>query len=235
MKINEVNLIKGNVEYHKQLNDLVWFENSMNPKVRRALLNIAKIFVEYLDIKDFKISDIVLAGSMANYNYTKYSDFDLHIVTNYQDLGCDDLAETLYKAKKQIWNDLHDINIYDHEVELYVEDVKTPPVSGGIYSILKNRWVKEPERIDPSYSQRAVNIKAQSLIDAISKTLKSADSDNDFQRLIDKIRKMRQSGLDTGGEFSTENLAFKIIRNLGWMEKLYQGLVDFQDQKLSIG
>ena len=235
MKINELNLIKGNIEYRRELNPDVWFNNELNPKVRQALLKISKIFVEYLDIKNFKISDIVLTGSMANYNYTDYSDFDLHVVTNYQDLGCDDLAEVLYRAKKQIWNDQHDITIYGHDVELYVEDSRTPPISGGIFSILKNHWIKEPEHIDPKYSKRAVNVKAQSLIDAISKTLKSADSDNDFQRLIDKIRKMRQSGLDKGGEFSTENLAFKIIRNLGWIEKLHNGLTDFQDQKLSIG
>jgi hypothetical protein len=35
-----------------------------------------------------------------------------------------------------------------------------------------------------------------------------------------KLCKFRQSGLEKGGEFSTENLAFKLLRRAGYMEKL---------------
>jgi hypothetical protein len=45
---------------------------------------------------------------------------------------------------------------------------------------------------------------------------------------------MRQSGLDAGGEFSTENLAFKIIRNKGYLTRLYKNKNSKFDQELSL-
>jgi hypothetical protein len=60
----------------------------------------------------------------------------VHVVTRYQDLECNDLAEAFYRAKKEIWNSNHDIVVHGHDVELYVEDAEQPPVSEGIYSLL---------------------------------------------------------------------------------------------------
>jgi hypothetical protein len=45
---------------------------------------------------------------------------------------------------------------------------------------------------------------------------------------------MRQAGLDAGGEFSTENLAFKIIRNKKFLDKLYKTKNSKVDQELSL-
>ena len=41
-----------------------------------------------------------------------------------------------------------------------------------------------------------------------------------LERLKDKIKKMRIAGLETGGEFSTENLAFKLLRRRGELNTL---------------
>ena len=129
---------KANIGYHKQLNPAAWKDGSLHREVRLRLLTIAKIFVKYLEIPNFKVEDVVLTGSMANFNWTKFSDFDLHIVTDYDSLECDDIAEAFYNAKKRIWNDEHNITINGHEVEMYIEDSATPPVSQGIFSILNN-------------------------------------------------------------------------------------------------
>jgi hypothetical protein len=56
----------------------------------------------------------------------------------------------------------------------------------------------------------------------------------DITRLQDKIRLMRQAGLDASGEFSTENLAFKIIRNKKFLDKLYKTKNQKVDQELSL-
>ncbi len=97
--------VAGNVAYNEQLSPLAWEGNELRLPVRVALLKAAKFFTDYLDIPNFRVIDVVLTGSMANYNYTKYSDFDLHVITRYSDLECDDLAEAFYRAKKSIWND----------------------------------------------------------------------------------------------------------------------------------
>ena len=72
--------------YHDSLNPAAWDDAELRPEVRARLLEIAKVFVGYLEIPDFKVIDVVLTGSMANYNYTNYSDFDIHVVTRYSDL-----------------------------------------------------------------------------------------------------------------------------------------------------
>jgi hypothetical protein len=223
---------KANIGYHKQLNPAAWDGDSLHRQVRLRLLTIAKIFVKYLEIPNFKVEDVVLTGSMSNYNWTKFSDFDLHIVTDYAALECDDIAEAFYKAKKRIWNDQHDITINGHEVEMYVEDSATPPVSQGIFSILNNQWVSKPTFNPPKINDGAITAKASAIAQLIDKSL-GGDPD-DLATVKDKIYKMRQAGLDANGEFSTENLAFKILRNQGYLDKLQKAQTQAQDRRLSI-
>jgi hypothetical protein len=226
-------LVKTNVAYHTELNPKAWDNGQLRPEVRERLLQIATIFIDYLDIPNFDALDIVLTGSIVNYNYTRYSDFDLHIVTRYADLRCDDIAAAFYRAKKEIWNNQHDIMIRGHEVELYVEDVEEPPVSGGVYSVVNDRWIKKPSYNPPKINDRAVNDKANDLINRITQAINSNDT-NEIERLRTKIRNMRRSGLDTAGEFGVENLAFKIVRNLGYLDKLSTAYTQQQDRDLSI-
>lgn len=225
--------VKGNVAYHEQLNPRAWAGDQLRPEVQVKLLQIAKRFVEYLEIPGFRVLDVVLTGSMANYNWTQYSDFDIHVVTNYADLQCDDLAEAFYQAKKKIWNDAHDITIHGHEAELYVEDINEPPVSAGMYSLLHDEWIKKPSYNPPEIDDAAVNSKVQDLVKQIEVALKSDQAD-DVQRVTNKIRQMRRSGLDSAGEFGTENLAFKVLRNLGYLDRLSKAYLHRQDNELSI-
>ena len=225
--------VKATVAYHKALNPVAWNDTQLRHEVRYKLLQIAKIFVDYLEIPNFKVVDVVLTGSMANYNWTKFSDFDIHVVARYSDLQCDNLAEAFYKAKKQIWNHDHDITIRGHEAELYVEDVKSPPVSGGVYSILNNQWVKKPDYNPPKIDDRNVNVKVEHLKHQIDDAISSNNS-NELKRIKDKIAKMRKNGLEATGEFGVENLAFKVLRNLGSVEKLITAYHQQQDRELSL-
>jgi hypothetical protein len=225
-------LTKGSIAYHDTLNQDVWSGNELRIDVRYKLLEIAKRFVEYLNVPDFKLVDVILRGSLTNYNYTQYSDFDLHIVTDYAALDSD-ITEPFYMAKKKIWNDEHNITIKGHEVELYVEDRDEENISQGMYSVLDNRWHNQPKYQQPNIDDRAVNSKARDLMTQINRAIR-AGSVEDITRLQDKIRNMRQSGLDAGGEFSTENLAFKIIRNKGYLTRLYKNKNSKFDQELSL-
>ena len=226
--------VKNNVAYHQELNPVAWDNNAMVPEVRERLLEIAERFVHYLEIPNFKVEDVVLTGSMANYNWTKFSDFDIHVVTNYSDLQCDDLAEAFYRAKKKIWNDEHDITIYGYDTELYVEDVRQPPVSEGVFSLLNDQWLSTPKYKQPTIDSPAVNAKVADLKKQIESAITTADDPMDLKRLSEKIRKMRQAGLDQGGEFSVENLAFKVLRNMKYLDKLSKAFHQQQDDQLSL-
>lgn len=224
----------NNIAYNDQLSPKAWSGDRIRPEVRYKLLQTAKAFIGYLDIPGFRVLDIVLTGSMANYNYTNYSDFDVHVVTQYADLQCDDLAEAFYRAKKQLWNDQHDVVVRGHDVEMYVEDVDDPPVSAGVFSLLDDRWLEEPDYDPPNINGSAVGLKVQDLIKQIESVLKSADDPDDIRRLSNKLRDMRQAGLADAGEFSVENLAFKVLRNQGYIDRLYKEFNRQQDIDLSL-
>ena len=232
MKIQDV--VKATTTYHGELNPAAWENGTLKSDVRERLIGIAQLFISYLEIPNFEVNDIVLAGSLANFNWTEYSDFDLHIVTDYRNLQADDLAEAFYKAKKTIWNDRHDITIYGHEVELYVEDVNERPVSGGVFSVLHDQWIKEPRNQDPKIDDSAVIKKVHELVDQIERNIETADDPEDLKRLTDKISKMRKSGLADGGEFSIENLVFKTLRNMGMIKALHDAYIHKQDAIMSL-
>ena len=225
-------LTKGSIAYHDTLNQDVWKGRELRIDVRYKLLEIAKRFIEYLEVPNFKLEDVILRGSLVNYNYTQYSDFDLHIVTDFSTLDCD-ITEAFYLAKKKIWNDEHDITIKGHEVELYVEDKAAKNVSEGTYSVLDAKWLRTPKYQQPDIDDRAVSAKARDLMTQINRAVKQG-SIEDITRLQDKIRLMRQAGLDASGEFSTENLAYKIIRNKKFLDKLYKTKNQRFDQELSL-
>ena len=226
--------VNDTVTYHETLCPVAWQGTDMKPEIRAKLLQIAKTFIGYLEVPNFEVLDIVLTGSMANYNWTRFSDFDIHVVTRYDDLDADEIAEAFYQAKKKIWNDSHNISIKGHEAELYVEDVNEPPVAQGMFSLLDNKWLSQPEFEPPKLNNGAVFHKVKGLVKEIKAALKTANDPEDIKRLTDKIRKMRRAGLDAGGEFSVENLAFKVLRNLGYIEKLQNEHLRQQDRMLSL-
>jgi hypothetical protein len=57
-------------------------------------------------------------------------------------------------------------------------------------------------------------------IDELLTTINPKSASDTIEKLMDKLKKYRKTGLDDKGEFSTENLVFKILRNTGYLEKL---------------
>ena len=133
-------LIKS-ITLQDELNPKVWETKGdshiMKPEIREGLLKIAYEYIDFLDV-DIIISDIILTGSLANYNWSKYSDFDLHIVANFNQYpeNQKELYDKLFSLKKMIFNDKHDITIKGYEVELYVQDESETHFSSGVYSVL---------------------------------------------------------------------------------------------------
>ena len=80
----------------------------------------------------------------------------------------------------------------------------------------------------------AVRKKVRSLIDQVDKALESSDKIEKINKVKEKIRNMRQAGLERSGEFSVENLAFKILRRNGYLERLYNVGREEYDKSLSL-
>lgn len=223
------------VEYHDELNPAIWDGDTIDPTVQSTLLKSAEAFIKFLKVPKVEIKDITLTGSSANYNWTKSSDIDLHVVV---DLGQAEeeygsIIKEYFDAKKSVWNELHDISIKGVPVEFYVQDENEKHYSTGVYSILNKKWVIEPEHKKPEIDDSAVKEKAQhmmKLIDDALNTNKAAV----IEKVMDKIKVMRKSGLEEAGEFSIENMAFKVLRNNGYLEKLTTVKTKTFDRELSV-
>lgn len=206
----------------------IWDDkDNLHPEIREKLLEIAKDFWESQDLDSVEIKDIIFTGSLANYNWSKFSDVDLHIVIDYTDVNKDaELVRKYFNSIKSAWNRDHDIRIKDYEVEMYVQDYLEPHIATGIYSIQDDEWVKKPNKHTPEIDYKCVTVKANCLMDDIDEIQNDFDDeeyDNAHAKTIslkEKIRNMRKSGLETGGAFSVENLAFKVLRRNGYLKKL---------------
>jgi predicted nucleotidyltransferase len=232
--MNARDLLAQTTRYNDTLNPVAWQGTSLRPEIRAHLLKVAKQFVEYLEIPNFQVLDIVLTGSNANYNWNRFSDFDLHVVTDYDSLRCPDIAENFYNAKKKIWNDAHDIMIQDHEIELYIEDDDNPPHSGGMYSLMNDEWIKEPQHDEPEIDGRAIQLKVKSMLNLIRKSMEHAESADDLKMVLKRLRDMRKAGLESGGEFGVENLTFKTLRNMGAIDMIAKAALKLQDRDLTL-
>lgn len=210
----------------------------MHKEIRERLIEITENFMDFIDI-DFFIHDIILTGSLANYNWSKFSDVDLHILIDYDETDYNlDLLKGFFDSKRSVWNKQHDITIKGFDCEIYVQDVNEKHHSSGVYSILNDKWLVKPEKKVGSIDKEMIIKKASNFedrIDQIEKDFKSGkEVSSSIKSLKDKLKKFRQSGLDGDGEFSYENLAFKLLRRNGYIEKLLNIQTSSTDKKLSI-
>jgi len=238
--LKTVNL--SSFELHSDLNTDIWdSDDNLNPDIRYKLLKIAEDFLQNLGIEGIEYHDITITGSIANYNWSKFSDIDLHIVLDFSKLNEDiELVREFFRGKFGIWNKTHDIIINGFEVEIYVQDSGEPHVSTGVYSVTNNSWLIKPSRETFEIDAKNTKKKALKFMDLID-GLEDIFNDDDFKdahdyakKLKKKIRKFRQCGLEKSGQYSSENLAFKVLRRNGYLEKLSQLYNDSYDKMMSI-
>jgi len=224
------------------LNMNVWqSEDRVKPEISGRLIQIALDFIDSLEVAQEDIVDIIFTGSLANFNWTEYSDIDLHIMVDYRDVGDNDpMVRDFFNAKKADWNKTHQIMIRGHEVEIYVQDIHEPHISTGIYSLLEDQWLVKPNREKPKIDYKSVEIKAKALMDQIDRIESLFEKDNYEASynvaglLRDKIKKLRRCGIMEKGIFSTENLVFKTLRNNEYIKKLFDIRIKSYDKMMSL-
>jgi predicted nucleotidyltransferase len=220
-------------EYHDKLNPEIWEHGKLKPEIKNKLLEVAQAFLESIDL-DIDVEDILFTGSLANYNYTPFSDIDLHILTDFKEYKVEqDLLKDYLKAKKTVWNSAHNIQIKGYDVEAYVQDKNEKHYATGIYSIKNDAWLVAPSKAKP-INQEEVLAKVKSMKDAIDHALSDKCDLECAENIKEKIMKTRQAGLEKAGEFSVENLAYKELRRSGDLERLIQGVLTKKDNELSI-
>lgn len=229
---NQINL--KSFEVKDQLCPKIWNNGKLIDKVRKKLLDIAKEFVEFLDIDKVKPVDIVFVGSLASYNWSKYSDIDCHIIIDFAEVNEDTkLIDNYMYMKKCEWNETHkNLKIYGYEVELFVEDKKPNAESNGIFSIKNNYWIKFPSSKKGTLEKDFIKDESAKIInkievfEKIEKELLYKESFNTLYNrvtyLYDNIIQNRRDSIAQRGEFGSNNIVFKVLRRSGHLERLHK-------------
>tara|TARA_B100001109_G_C18846697_1_gene467193 strand:- start:825 stop:1427 length:603 start_codon:yes stop_codon:yes gene_type:complete len=199
-------------------------------------MNFAKAFADYVDLNDVAIIDVLMLGGNAGYNYTKFSDIDVHLVVDTKYIPqCDpNLIDDYYMDKKTLWELTHDVKIYGAPVEPYIE---RPGVvrkkSQGVYSVLKNYWIQEPTKFEDDFDENELIKKTRNLKNKIDTLIKS-EKPEALKSIVKKLRVARSSSLDKFGEYGFENLVFKELRNSGYIDKVRSSVLSLKNKSLSL-
>tara|TARA_R100001015_G_C4603250_1_gene158213 strand:- start:578 stop:1312 length:735 start_codon:yes stop_codon:yes gene_type:complete len=229
---------KLTLEYHDELNSKFWNGKELKPEVRKHLLMIANKWAVFSKIPKKGIKEIILTGGNANFNYTKFSDLDVHLIVDFDTVSdCDkDFVGEFLVDKKTVWELTHDIKIYGIPVEVFAHEDRPHKKSQGVYSLTKDRWLQEPKKEKIKYNEDdLLKSKVEHHVHMINYALKHHSDDvNTLKKMKDRIRNMRDSAIQKAGEFSVENLVFKELRNRGILDKMSKHIRDLQDRKLSL-
>lgn len=217
------------VTVNTKLNPKIWNGDKLDPAVGKKLIEIAKAFQEFVGI-DLDVKDYTITGSNANYTWTQYSDLDLHIII--PGIASDEHRE-LFTAKKALWAEQHTITIKGLPVECYVQGKDEPHHSTGVFSLTTSKWLEEPKKVKPQVDDSAIEAKKDAVLRQIEHALLSKNLDK-LRSVKDKVAQMRKSGLERAGEWSVENIVFKILRNLGLIDQLANQIRELEDQELSL-
>lgn len=218
------------VTVNRNLNPKLWDQdNNLYPQIKDKLIDIADAFYEFIGVK-LNIIDLTITGSNANFTWNAHSDIDLHLIVS--GVPSDDDRE-LFNAKKAVWGDQHNITIKGIPVEVYVQGNAEVHYSTGVYSILEDEWVVVPKKQKPAIDDAAVHAKKDNIVERIEEALME-DNLEKLKSIKEKVVQMRKAGLERAGEWSTENLVFKILRNTGMIEELTQKIHELEDKELSL-
>ena len=229
--------LKLTLQTHDKLNNKLWTSAAkLHPDVWTALNRIGKEWAEFASIPKRAIKDVIVTGGNANYNYTPYSDIDLHLVVDKEMIDCPAVLDDYLQSKKQLWALTHDIKVKGQPVELYAQDYRDPFREGqGIYSLQSNKWLQEPTYRKSSVNHPEVKRKVKELMFQIDALIDSNSDDiAPFKKLKGRLKFMRQSAIEKGGETATENLVFKELRNRGYLDKINKHVRDLEDKDLSL-
>jgi hypothetical protein len=241
-KLLRENLDFSGLKMNDELNPSIWDKDKkMKEEVSDTLLQIAKDYFTSLKI-NIPVKDITMTGSLSNYNWSKYSDVDLHIIIDLDKMGDKkDMIKDLLDAKTRAWNDKHDITVKGFDVELYLQPYDQEHFSTGVYSILNDEFVIEPKIQDDTIDKKNVVKKYNSIVNTVNDIHKDFAKKKDYKDVVsrleslsDKIKKTRTAGLEGKGEYSLENIVFKLLRRNNIMEKIGNLLAKAYDESMSI-
>lgn len=244
--MSSINQVVDTLLYQDELNPKFWEnpstpeKSSLKKEVRKKLMEISDEFSEYLDL-DLFISDITMTGSLANFNWSDFSDVDLHFIFDYKQVeGNEEIYKEYFNLKKTLFNSTHDIKIFGHDVEIYIQDLLEPHHSTGVYSVLHNDWITTPKKEEVQINKDVLKRKIKNVVSQLEDVFSNLKDENPktaikiLDNFKDKLKTYRSAGLSKEGEQSYENLVFKYLRRTGYIQKIFDAKNKIIDKTLSL-
>lgn len=226
-------MLQEKFEVHDTLNPKLWSaDNKLHDDVKIRILEIIEQFVSTCEIP-LNMVDAHIVGSNASYNYTQYSDLDVHIISNFELIDAPkDILQLAFNAVKAKFNLDYDISIRGIDVELYVEDIRSTAVSNGIYSLYEDSWIKFPKPLNdiPSTDISAEFDKWQARFNQVIET----ENSSNILTAINDLYVLRKSSLDVDGEYGSGNQVFKEIRNAGLLDAAKEAYKRSRSKELTL-
>ena len=216
---------------HDELNPVIWDNGMLKSEIKEKILALVEEFQSTLDVP-LHVLDIEIVGSNASYNYTDKSDVDVHIITNFDDYGYpQEFIQAAMNSFKANFNKAYDVDYKGFNVELYVENVNSTPTTNGVYSVLQDKWIKEPQKLE------SIEVELEPTLTEYRQKIDSAlksDSAEEINAIIDELYVMRRNSLLVDGETGAGNLIFKQIRNDGLLDGLKNKKIELRSNELSV-
>ena len=235
---------KLTLQYHKTLNQKIFDGEKLRPEVKDKLLDVAAAWQKFAKIPDELVKDIILTGGNCQFNYTKYSDLDCHIVMNRNklfgpmrmpDAHRREYIDDYLDDKKTLWSSSRDIKIKGYSVEMYAQDVRDKLAASGIYSLKNNKWIVKPVHGNYNFAHdEALEKKVDEIKNTINNMIENNASEAEFKIMKEKLKNMRNAALASGNEFSFDNCVFKELRNEKVLDKMNKYLQSKRDKELSL-
>lgn len=223
-----------NFKINKTLSDKIWNNQQLRSDVQKKLIQISYFYLDLLqDVDRNLVEDIHIVGSLCGYNYTKYSDIDVHIIVDLQKVNEDvQMVSKMIKLFSDQFNTKYSITVKGFDVQVNIQNSKHKLHSKGIYSLLKNQWISKPEKYDKiDVDNQLVQNRYDSIVQSIQNNL---DNLQNLLKIRQKIKTMRKNGLQQEGQFSVQNIVFKKLRNNKYIKKLKNRIIQLRNQQLTL-
>lgn len=224
-------------------------EETLDSRVRLKLLDIADDFWEYINLSWVEPKGIIITGSICNFNWSKFSDIDLHIIADFKEIDeKTEFVKQYLDSKKNEWNNEHEgLKIMGFPVELYVQDVDDSLEAGGIYDLEENVWVRKPNPHSiksiglNKFSIKDKAAEIMTIIDDMYGKLSTTTDDHEVDQigedahyLWDKVKDLRKKSLNKNGESGSGNIVYKVLRRTGYLDRLFKLFSRVYDRSNSI-
>ena len=200
----DIDLSSFNIK--SSLNPKFWKNGRLDSRIRMRLLDIADDFIEFIGVTWVKPEDIIMTGSLANYNWNKkFSDIDLHIVMDYSKVDKRrDFVKKYFDSQKSLWNESHELTEPDRD------KLATAKVNKSLIKKKVAFYVDKIDKLCDIYKNAGDN------------EYKVRKASENAEKLWDKIKGERKEGLSGAkSEITNGNIIYKCMRRLGYLDKLF--------------